>query len=106
MRLRGRCDKLSIPGDVPQHINRPLCMHSLDSSGCIAFAGPTCSKQIAGRLNHLERRVLPRGEWPEWCPACRASGLAHCGRCMGTGQKRRKLGFRLPNVDSSDEEDE
>jgi len=46
-----------------------------------------------GRVNRPGDAVLPRGEWPSWCPACGGGGLEVCPLCLGEGVKRRFGGF-------------
>lgn len=44
-----------------------------------------CTHAHAGRLNFPGEAVLPRGEWPQWCPGCRGSGRWYCKlsvRCL------------------------
>ncbi|PSS24571.1 Chaperone protein like [Actinidia chinensis var. chinensis] len=50
-----------------------------------------------GRTNHVNEEMLPKGEWPKWCMACRGSGLNYCSRCLGTGEYKQFRGFRLHN---------
>lgn len=52
----------------------------------------------AGRLNHVASETLPPGEWPQYCPTCRASGLMHCSACLATGRQRERIGFRIPEA--------
>lgn len=51
----------------------------------------------AGRVNGQGARVLPAGEWPEWCGACRGAGVVACARCGGDGRSKPRIGFRLPH---------
>jgi hypothetical protein len=48
-----------------------------------------------GRLNYRGAAMLPQGAWPAWCPNCRASGKWFCPKCMGTGERREPIGFRI-----------
>ncbi|PNW86547.1 hypothetical protein CHLRE_02g091193v5 [Chlamydomonas reinhardtii] len=54
---------------------------------------PTCDGK--GRVNRIDRLVLPKGENPVHCLSCRGTTLALCGRCLGTGIKRAPIGFRV-----------
>lgn len=55
---------------------------------------------IAGRVNHMDKWILPNGEWPVWCSWCRGSGLMYCDHCLGTGKHREKMGFQLPHTET------
>ncbi|KAL6771472.1 hypothetical protein ACKKBG_A26520 [Auxenochlorella protothecoides x Auxenochlorella symbiontica] len=55
-----------------------------------------------GRLNFAEAAMLPKGAWPVWCTACRASGKWYCEACLGTGMHRGPMGFRLPKAEERD----
>jgi DnaJ-class molecular chaperone len=46
-----------------------------------------------GRVNGTGSAVLPSGEWPQWCPACRGGGLEVCALCLGEGVRRRIGGY-------------
>jgi hypothetical protein len=49
-----------------------------------------------GRVNRIDKNVLPAGEWPKWCTHCiRCTGMTCCGLCLGTGKKREPIGFRV-----------
>ena len=49
-----------------------------------------------GRVNYIDKNVLPAGEWPKWCTHCiRCTGMTCCGLCLGTGKKREPIGFRV-----------
>lgn len=37
--------------------------------------------------------LLPKGQFPSWCMACKARETVLCSRCLGTG-KRPSIGFR------------
>jgi hypothetical protein len=54
---------------------------------------PTCAGW--GRLNHQGQLVLPKGQSPRWCQACRGTGLDTCQRCLGTGLRPPSVGFRV-----------
>jgi hypothetical protein len=70
----------------------PACPQGTGRVTCIVCQG-------RGRTNHPESSILPHGEGPAWCSSgCGGSGLAACGRCLGTGQRPPSVGFRLPNA--------
>lgn len=48
------------------------------------------------RVNFVDSVTVPKGEWPMWCRRCiRCSGKTVCGFCLGSGQKREPIGFRV-----------
>ncbi|KAG2428613.1 hypothetical protein HYH02_014314 [Chlamydomonas schloesseri] len=62
-------------------------------SGSGKIRCPTCDGK--GRVNRIDKLVLPKGENPVHCLTCRGTTLALCGRCLGTGVKRPAIGFRV-----------
>ncbi|KAI3920398.1 hypothetical protein MKX01_000737 [Papaver californicum] len=53
------------------------------------------------RTNCANLAMLPKGEWPKWCKTCGGSGLAHCSRCLGSGEFRDVMGFRFMKRDET-----
>ncbi|KAK9816738.1 hypothetical protein WJX72_004392 [[Myrmecia] bisecta] len=82
-------------GQLHSHVS------GLDDATAVIWRGggrgkTTCGEcKGRGRVNYIDRAMLPKGAWPQWCTACRGSGLWFCERCMGTGVKRNPIGFRL-----------
>ncbi|KAH0465753.1 hypothetical protein IEQ34_005856 [Dendrobium chrysotoxum] len=61
---------------------------------CYKLYGPILLlKLLAGRTNHVNLVMLPKGEWPRWCKACGGSGLDYCNRCLGTGSTETSWAF-------------
>jgi DnaJ-class molecular chaperone len=52
-----------------------------------------------GRTNMVDRAMLPKAVWPEWCEYCRGAGKCHCERCNGMGNFRQKFGFDMDGDD-------
>lgn len=48
------------------------------------------------RVNYLDKKTVPQGEWPMWCTKCiRCTGRTICEFCLGSGKKREPIGFRV-----------
>ena len=56
-----------------------------------------------GRANYRDTPLLPRGVRPVYCSGCRASGLADCTTCWGTGRPRAPVGFQVPGLNQTPE---
>ena len=52
-----------------------------------------------GRENHRNKSMLPKGEYPVWCPQCGGSGL-----CYKAHNLTGNIGFRLPHFNTTSEE--
>jgi len=50
-----------------------------------------------GRTNRPEATMLPHGEWPQWCPCCRGSGLSICLSCNGDCRERGAFPHMVAN---------
>eukprot|EP00898_Chlorokybus_atmophyticus_P000402 jgi/Chlat1/1362/Chrsp119S01765 len=76
-----------------QKLAEPCC------EGCAGTGSTACKNCFGrGRVNHMDKAMLPAGEWPHWCWVCKGAGFTFCMVCMGSGELRGPMGFRLPRV--------
>lgn len=84
-------DAADMETDAPATTGDGCCSH------CQGTGQQVCAYcNGTGRTNYKDRVMLPKGVWPMWCSRCiRCSGMTICSCCLGSGEKREPIGFRV-----------